>query len=200
MSASKIVPLDHTCRWIEIIILRSLFFWSWGRSIKQVEWMAFLERSVFYFVCPWSEFSLTTSAEDIHTVSVWVKWCDLSLSWMGIRDFLLLGQYFFFSAFARACSSNGSTGLRAGCPSQLNQQIQHSPQHTECARMGPWGSDWFALCVFDTVRTPVIGPFSVGALQTGSCSSVLAARVLMQSPLHYFWEPNDRVTAASIAC
>lgn len=139
----------------------------------------------FYFVCPWSGFSLTTSAEDIHTVGVWVKWCDLSLSWMGIRDFLLLGQYFFFSAFTRAHSSNGSTGLRAGCPSQLTQQIQHSPQHTECARMGPWGSAWFVPCVFDTVRTPVIGPFSVGALQTGSCS-VPAARVLMQSPLHYF--------------
>lgn len=84
---------------------------------------------------------------------------------------------FLFCTF-RACSSNGSTGLRAGCPSQLNQQIQHSPQHTECARMGPWGSAWFATCVFDTVRAPVIGPFSVGALQTGSCSSVLAARYL----------------------
>lgn len=55
------------------------------------------------------------------------------------------------------------------------------------------------LCLLHCVRTSVIGPFSVGALQTGSCSSVLAARALMQSPLHYFREPNDRVTTASIA-
>lgn len=115
------------------------------------------------------------------TVSVWVQWCDLSPSWVGFRVFFLLGQC-FFCTFTRACCSNGSTGLRAGCPSQLHQQIQCSPQHTECARMGPWGSAWFAPCLFDTVweRTPVFGPFSVDTSQTGvvkcSCSQSTYAK------------------------
>lgn len=84
---------------------------------------------------------------------------------------------FLFCTF-RACSSNGSTGLRAGCPSQLNQQIQPSPQHTVCQDGALRLSLICPLCLWHCVRTPVIGPFSVGALQTGSCSSVLVARYL----------------------
>lgn len=151
----------------------------------------------FYFVCPWSEFSLSTSAEDIHTVSVWVKRCDLSLSWMGIRDFLLLGQcFFFFEHLLELAVQMAKSRLPISAKPA-------DPAFPSTLRMCQDGALRLSLicpmCLWHCVRTPVIGPFSLSAQQTGSCS-VLAARLLMQSPLHYFWEPNDRVTAARITC